>query len=164
MTTNELITKFRDDALFIALADVSDRILESAINQALIDPEITGFTYMPSQLEEAVLLMAAHRIAYGQMFALGSQVAIAKGQPFYKHDCQYLETTPFGARLLELQSQTPCLGAIAFTDELDYHETIVYVNQSTPVEDETPDEEVRSQLSGLLGKVRSLVDLEFENK
>ena len=109
---NDLLRKFRADSLCVALDGIpDDRVLYELQQVTIRHREITFENYGAS-LDEAIVMAAAHRIAYGEMFKLASQVAIAKGQPFQQHQGDWLDTTPFGHRLKELRIDSPHIGAM----------------------------------------------------
>ena len=117
INTLELLQSFR--ALCPALDSFpDDRILGMMGAIPSLHPELSPENYGQS-LNEAIVMMCAHRLASDQMFALGSQVAIAQGKPFMPHTEDWLLSTPYGQRVHDLRIQSPSLGAMSIGDS--YH-------------------------------------------
>lgn len=119
---NDLLRKFRADSLCVALDGIPDDRVISAIQSVESNhPEITFENY-GKNYDEAIVMAAAHRIAYGEMFKLASQVAIAQGKPFQQHQGDWLDTTPFGHRLKELRIDSPHIGAMTVDGAYGFYE------------------------------------------
>ena len=105
---------------FRALCPSLDGITDDRVTNMIaaipdLHPELSIANY-GSNLNEAIVMMAAHRLASEQLFMLGSQVAIAQGKIQYPSE-DWERSTPYGMRLCELRSQSVTVGAISMSCE-----------------------------------------------
>lgn len=106
---------------FRALCPSLDGITDDRVTNMLavvpdLHPELSIANY-GSNLNEAIVMMAAHRLASDQLFMLGSQVSIAQGKIAYPNPEEWEKSTPYGMRLCQLRSQSVTVGAIAIEPE-----------------------------------------------
>jgi hypothetical protein len=94
-----------DDRVTNMLAVISD-----------LHPELSIANY-GSSLNEAIVMMAAHRLASEQQYLLGSQVSIAEGKIVYPNGDDWLHSTPYGQRVCALRCQSVSGGAVSIAPE-----------------------------------------------
>lgn len=102
---------------FRALCPSLDGITDDRVTNMLaaipdLHPELSIANY-GSNLNEAIVMMAAHRLASDRQYMLGSQVAIAKGSIVYPTSEDWLRSTPFGQRIHDLRCQSASVGALS---------------------------------------------------